>query len=1161
MRVPNITTYTNSTFRLGNLTSSLKDANEIVTTQKQINEISDDPLGQSQVLSMKSFLGNLEQIEQNVIMGKTWLESGENALDGVNSLILEAKTQVTRLASDSTTADERDDAVARINSIIEQIVTLGNTQVNGSYIFGGTDTDIVPMEISMVEGNERVVYKGNDIPFEVRTDKNSGVQVGRDGYETFWDTDIEINSTNNIIVFKEDNGHGSASEKTLEAVVPDGIYTKDELVIAVRNALNHVSQDEGYGVRYVVDYNDDTQRFSIREDGSYNGYIRTQFMWDTGEEARVTQVQTSSSVQPESVSISVVHSETLTIGTIEDPEDPKPFRLIWNKLGRTWEVENNPGYVMPSSIEGTSSAVDIDFDENGTIDMHVRFDTPVQDGAYVQFEIEPAEGDHSTGHEIGFNETDLIKEPPVSDNNAAFITDLVITGGVNDTIIFEEVDSSGVATTMTADINVTTSGATYTDMTVLALAIETEMELESAAFGNTIDYAVTYDPENSRFNIREDGSNLNELNLQWSASTASAATTLGFYPLDDAITYPHSAITINSQNNILDFQEESPPGTFTTLQAWVSPGDYSDMADLAAAIEDAMENKSASSGNAVTYSVAYNQGTDQFEIQRSAGGALTSINLLWNTGSGSDFSIGETLGYNPEIDDIGAGLGGVPYSSDAQSMLMSLFSTSINDTNNMLDFEEINTSGVATTLSAQIASGTYESVSDLEKAVADAMSFASAREGNNVNYDVSYDEAANRFQIQRSGGTTLTNLNLLWASGPNMGNTIVYNLGYDTALNDTGGGILGPYTGDTDPVWMSFDTTNNRIDFQEVNINGTVSDEMSIEIPEGNYTSPSQVASEIELALSNASPNGVDYNVLYNSEQGFLIKGSSAQVKGFDLLWNTGDNFENSAADKLGFNRDIDIHTSYAESDQDVVNITIDATNNKLDFKEFTSDDIGKSVSQLTALIDQRVYTSHSELASEIEEALELESRMNGNTIDYSVSFDTYTKKFTIKENGTELEEFQLLWNSGDNAPLDKGGSGEGIGTVLGFDSVEDDIEASLKSVRDAEWGIFNTLVDLKQYLLDNDRDGIERSIGRLELNYDNMTSKIVDIGMKYSRLEVRQAISTQVSLSVTERRSNIEDADIIKSIMDLKNIETAYQAALSSTSSILNLSLVDYLR
>ncbi|MCK5100360.1 MAG: hypothetical protein KAR45_19785, partial [Desulfobacteraceae bacterium] len=146
MRVPNISIYTNATYRLGNLSSSLQTANEEISTQKRINEISDDPLGLSQVLSLKNSLGNLEQIERNVSMGKSWITNIESTIDSINDLILDAKVDVTRLANDSITEDERRDTIEKIDHLISQIMGLGNTQVNGSYIFSGTDTDMISLQ-------------------------------------------------------------------------------------------------------------------------------------------------------------------------------------------------------------------------------------------------------------------------------------------------------------------------------------------------------------------------------------------------------------------------------------------------------------------------------------------------------------------------------------------------------------------------------------------------------------------------------------------------------------------------------------------------------------------------------------------------------------------------------------------------------------------------------------------------------------------------------------------------------------------------------------------------------------------------------------------------------------------------------------------------------
>ncbi|MCD4741893.1 MAG: flagellar hook-associated protein FlgL [Desulfobacteraceae bacterium] len=908
MRVPNISMYVNSTYRLGKLSSDLYAANEVVSTQKRINEISDDPLGLSQVLTLKNSLGNLDQIERNINMGKSWITSIENAMDSINDLILDAKVDVTRLANDSITADERRDTITKIDHLITQIVNLGNTQVNGSYIFSGTETNTISLKSN--SDLTEVVYNGNDTPFEIRTDRNSGVKVGRNGKETFWEDEIDINATNNTIMFKEDIGHGSASEKILEAVIPNGSYSKDTLEIAVRNALNQSSASDGYGVVYKVEYNNDEKNFSIREDGSFNGFIQTEFMWETCEDGYISDINTSFSINPDDLNITITKEDALSIDT-PLPPGTEPFRLVWEGNG-TWHVQNNPGYlIIPSYITGTADSVDIDFNDSGVADVSIRLDNAVRhSGEYIEFEIVSGKGDHSTGHEIGFSGNNLILAPPLSDTRAQSITELNIIDGTNDMIDVVETDSAGVPTTINVDIDTSGGTTTYTDMATLARSIELSLEAESLASGNGINYAVSYDAQASRFNIREDGSSLNRLDILWDtgANTAvSAGSTLGFYNFDDSVTYPVS----------------------------------------------------------------------------------------------------------------------------------------------------------------------------------------------------------------------------------------------DTA-------VFGP---------MTFDSTNNIIDFRETSIDGTLLGQRSITIPEGVYADPNDVATHIQTALRSASAWGVDYVVDYdNGTNRFMIKGSSADIKGFELLWSlSGENFDNNAAQMLGFDNTQDDSVTFIESDRDVVNIVIDGTNNKIDFKEITNDSTGERIYKLTASVEQKIYTSHAELAFEIEKALESESRTNGNIINYSVSFDDYTKKFTMKENGATLDSFHLQWQTGDNAPLSEGGTGESMGAILGFDTI-DDLGAPIKSIKDVEWGIFNTLFDLKQYLNDNDRDGIERTIGRLEINYDNMTSRIVDAGMKYSRLEIRQTLTLEVGLSLEERRSNIEDADIVESIMKIKNIETAYQAALSSTARVMNISLLDYL-
>ncbi len=1004
MRVPNITTYSSSTYQLGNYASNLKDANEVVATQKRINSISDDPVGLSQVLNINTTLGNLEQISRNVEVGITWLEGVENALGSVNDLILDVKGQVSRLASASASADERKDAVESINGMIEQIVTLGNTQINGNYIFAGTDATAPPFVYNKAEDPPSVSYGGNEDPFKIRTDNNVTVEVGRAGSTTFWDDSVAINATNNTIVFKEDNGHGSASEKTLTATIPDGEYSAEALEALVGKALNEASAANGYGVTYEVAYDETENRFSIREDGSYDGYLRTRFLWETGNDARVSAIQASTRIDPDDINLRVLNKEALTIGTPE-PAGTEPFKLTWDGKGG-WQVGNNPGYIMASSIPGTADGVDLDLNEDGFTDISLGFATPVIEGESVEFEIVPAGADQSIGHEIGFHGGNMVYAPPVSDSEPAYITEITIAANDNDTIDFVETNAAGVSTTLSAVID----PGSYGDMDELALEIESKLKAASA---NNINYAVSYDPVNSRFNIREDGTDLNQLDFLWKSganSTMSAGSALGFYPMDDSVTYPTSAVTIDSSNHIVDFIEENPAGTFTTLQAIVPSGIYPSLTDLAAAVETAMEDESAALED---YTVDYDPAVPGFSI--SAGGAVTSFNLLWASGAGAPVSIGETLGYDTKSDPVSAGLG--PYSSDTAPMFMGLFSLRIDDTNNTVDFEEVDTLNHPITLQAVVPSGTYDSVADLEEAVAKAMDDASAASGNTVRYDVSYDEATQGFDISRSGGAALNEFNLLWASGSNPETSIGATLGYDPVDNTGGTG----YSSTRDPAWISFDATNNVIDFRETTLDGKVSTVQRVEIPRKDYSDLDEVASEIQTALRSASPNNVQYKVLYDDASGFIIKGNDPGIKNYELLWNSGPGAESSAAETLGFDSTRDDLVAFADSDQAVVNLFIDSSNNKIDFREVISGNKGMVTANLTASITPKTYTSHVELGREVEKALEAESLKNGNRVDYSVSWDEQTRQFSIKEDGTRLEEFHLLWQTGENAPPSEG--------------------------------------------------------------------------------------------------------------------------------------------
>ena len=187
MRVTNQSTYEAIKYNLAQSAMDLVKANKIVASGKRINNLSDDPIGLVQVLSLRESLANIDQMARNVSTARNWLDGGETAIGSVKEIITDMKTLAIQMANGTVGVDERSAAAAQVQGTLEQIVSLANTQVNGQYIFAGTKTDTKPFGIDR-DGNGNptgVTYSGNDTPFTIKIGKNTTLEAGHDGEALF----------------------------------------------------------------------------------------------------------------------------------------------------------------------------------------------------------------------------------------------------------------------------------------------------------------------------------------------------------------------------------------------------------------------------------------------------------------------------------------------------------------------------------------------------------------------------------------------------------------------------------------------------------------------------------------------------------------------------------------------------------------------------------------------------------------------------------------------------------------------------------------------------------------------------------------------------------------------------------------------------------------
>ena len=541
MRVATISIYKQATYQLGRLTSDLNEANEVVSTNEKISSASDDPSGMKQVLSINSDLAALDQYQVNVDQAQNVLTTAETALDSMADQLSEMKVLSSALANASASYQERSNAAENMLVYLDGLLDLANTDAYGGYVFGGDDNRTTPFTLDDDNNPTSVTYNGSSDAVNISTSQHTTISLDCCGSDLFYEDKIIVNPTNNRIVFIEDPGTGDDNVITMEATITSGTYSKEELAAAVEDTLKKASGEQGHGVAYEVEYDEDANAFSIGTDDSLDTPMSVTFEAIQTETVRISNLETDGK-NFEDEKINIVNKTAVTEYT-PVPEGTKPLTLTYTEDGSnsTWKVSNDPGYGLPSEIEVDASdeSIEIDVNDDGEPDIVVNLNGTPEEGDTVSFDIVEGYENASILPDLGFDSETVILETvtsdfPVSDNFSE-PPGLSVVEGQNDRIDFTEtlLDRGGTSVQLTAVID----EDDYSTPETYAAAVEKALESESAENGNRVNYSVFYDEKTDSFTISENtdtGRQLESFDLLFSSGNnadSSAAEDLGFKDL------------------------------------------------------------------------------------------------------------------------------------------------------------------------------------------------------------------------------------------------------------------------------------------------------------------------------------------------------------------------------------------------------------------------------------------------------------------------------------------------------------------------------------------------------------------------------------------------------------------------------------------------------
>lgn len=109
--------------------------------------------------------------------------------------------------------------------------------------------------------------------------------------------------------------------------------------------------------------------------------------------------------------------------------------------------------------------------------------------------------------------------------------------------------------------------------------------------------------------------------------------------------------------------------------------------------------------------------------------------------------------------------------------------------------------------------------------------------------------------------------------------------------------------------------------------------------------------------------------------------------------------------------------------------------------------------------------------------------------------------------------------------------------------------------------GTFKALQDLSAGLGANSDTDIANALTEIDASFATIQDILAETGARRNQLEMATSNLEALEVNLRSFRSTLSDAEIEESISQLVARQTAYQAALMSTSRIISQSLTDYLR
>lgn len=196
-----INTTNEMTYRLDNLNAQQRKISYQMSTGRKIDNGSDDSVSYARQIQIEDKINMYEGLKSQIDRVNAQNNSADSTMSEIKKLLEFTKAEMIKASTSTTDANAKAGIAINLEGVKDNLLMLANTQVDGQYLFSGSDATVKPFED---DGTGRIVYKGDTQLKKVAIEDGLYRNRGINGFDMMmYNTDVATKNDPNLS-FQED---------------------------------------------------------------------------------------------------------------------------------------------------------------------------------------------------------------------------------------------------------------------------------------------------------------------------------------------------------------------------------------------------------------------------------------------------------------------------------------------------------------------------------------------------------------------------------------------------------------------------------------------------------------------------------------------------------------------------------------------------------------------------------------------------------------------------------------------------------------------------------------------------------------------------------------------------------------------------------------------